>query len=115
MGVHLNIFRELLGLNTIVCYAGLVIAISPAVIAPYTNFMLSAIVVICSVIATFSVAKHFGRKCMLIFSSSLFTLCNLMIALGMLISLPYFTLGWMIVLMAVYGLVYSPVSWTYPT
>jgi len=114
MGVHLNIFRELLGLNTLVSYAGLIIAISHAVIAPYTNFLISGIVVVSTIMATLFVADRVGRKCLLILSSVLFTICNFMIALGLLINLPYFTLGWMIILMGTYGIAYSPVSWTYP-
>lgn len=84
------------------------------IISPYANFIISSTVVVGSVLSSLLIADRIGRKSLLIWSSVLFTICNLMIALGQLIDLAYFSFGWMIIFAGTYGLLYSPVCWTYP-
>ena len=43
MGVHLGMFRQFLGLNTLASYAGLIISRSNPTIGPYTNFMMNGV------------------------------------------------------------------------
>lgn len=114
MGVHLNIFRQFLGLNTLVSYAGTIVSQTNPTIGPYTNFFVNGIELICTLIATFWVADRFGRRFLLMYSSVLFTLSNFMITLGLILGITYFTLAWMIILMGTFGIAYSVISWAYP-
>jgi MFS family permease len=114
MGVHLNIFRQFLGLNTLVSYAGIIVSKDSPAIGPYTNFFVNGIELIATLIATFWVADRFGRRFLLMYSVTLFTICNFLIVLGLLINQGIFTLVFMIILMGTFGIAYSVVSWAYP-
>lgn len=114
MGVHLNIFRQLLSLNTLVSYAGIIVGRSNPTIGPYTNFVMNGIELITTIMATVWVGNKFGRRCLLIYSAVLFTVSNFLIAIGLIINETYMTIVFMVILMGTFGIAYSVVSWAYP-
>ena len=114
MGIHLNIFRQLLALNTLVSYAGIIISQFSPTIGPYTNFVVNGIELITTIIATVWVGNKFGRRCLLLFSAICFTISNFVIAVGLLINQYILTIVFMVILMAGFGIAYSVVSWAYP-
>jgi MFS family permease len=114
MGVHLNIYRHMQGMSTLVIYAGLILSQENTTIAPYTNFYLNVIYFFMTLIAVFLTLRLFGRRFLLIYSSFAFTVCNIMIMVGMLTDIAVLTLVWIVLLMATYGIAYSVISETYP-
>ena len=52
MGIHLNIFKQFLGLNTLASYAGFIISASNPTLGPYTNFMMNGVELIATIIAS---------------------------------------------------------------
>ena len=113
MGIHLNIFKQFLGLNTLASYAGFIISASNPTLGPYTNFMMNGVELIATIIASIWITDRFGRRFLIIYSVILFTIFNYLIVMGLLIQSTTVTIIMMIIIMGTFGISYSVVSWVY--
>jgi len=84
MAVHLSVFRQFMGFNTLVCYAGLIIYQIDSALSPHVNLFTNALTLLLTLIAILFVSSNFNRRFILLYSSIAFAVCNFMIMIGML-------------------------------
>lgn len=115
MSVHLNIYRQMMGVNTIVAFAGQMVGSVDPKIGPYVNLMLNGIQSIFTAISTFWLGVKFGRRPLYLSSGVICAISCYMIAVGYLINIEAIILAFMLLYMIIFGLLFAPVSWSYPT
>ena len=115
MAIHLNMYRQLIGVNTIVAFAGTMIGTMDPVMGPYVNLILNAIQLAATVISTFWLGTLFGRRPLYLVSGLLIAGCNFGVFAGFLANVEIVIVVFFILYMVFFGLVFAPVSWSYPS
>lgn len=113
MAIYLNIYRQFLGVNTLVAFAGQFVP-STSHISPYVDLILNSVQAVFTIVSTFWLGNMFGRRPLYLVSGVQLAICNILIMLGFLIKVPILAYVFMILYMALFGLFYAPVSWSYP-
>ena len=85
MAVHCNIFRQFIGANTIIAFAGQMISAIDPQIGVYANLILNVITLFFTVISTFWLANLFGRRPLYLTTAVILAICSFMVMLGYLI------------------------------
>lgn len=114
MAVHLNMFRQFIGANTIIAFAGIMITAIDHPIGPYANLILNVIQLVFTIISTFWLANLFGRRPLYLISAVLLSISSFMVMLGYLIDNNKLLIAFMILYMIFFGTFFSPVSFSYP-
>lgn len=84
MAIHLNIYHQFIGINTILVISGYLIIFIAHDLAFYINLIVSVILFVCMIISSFWLRNLIGRRPLYLISGVLLTLCSLLIALGYL-------------------------------
>lgn len=114
MGIYLNTFRELVGITTLLVYAGFFIEKGNYHLGSYTNFILSIIALVGTVFSHLFFTERCARKQLIIISTLIFVVSNIMIMIGMITNNTSLTFAFMIVFIMAFGFTYSIVSSIYP-
>jgi MFS family permease len=114
MAIHLHNYRQLLGINTVVAFGGIMIQTVDTTLAIYANLLLNGAQGIVTIPATFWVGKRFGRRPLFLWSGIAMGLSAYLVAIGYLVSSHSLIIGFMFIYMISFGLLFSPVSWAYP-
>lgn len=114
MGIYLNIFRQFVGINTVIVYSGLIVGQDNYNLGSYTNFILTIIGFAATVLSHIFLAERCGRKMLMLISTVVFSLCNFLMMVGILTGVTYLTFAFMIVFILAFGTTYSIVSSIYP-
>ena len=115
MAIHLSILREWIGGNTIMIFAGQMISSVDKEIAPYANTILNTIQLITTAVSTFWLGSLFGRKPLYMSSGVILATSCYLIALGFIIEVNDLIISFMVLYVAIYGLLFAPVCWAYPS
>ena len=115
MVIHLNIYRQMIGANTILAFAGQMVQSVDQSIAPYVNTILNSFQLIATAISTFWLGTKFGRRPLFLVSGILFGLSCYLVFIGYLINVEALILAFMLLYVIIFGLLYAPVSWAYPS
>ena len=114
MGIYLNIFREFVGINTILIYSGYFIGKNNFKLGEYTNLILSLVAFVATVLSHIFFAERCGRKMLMLVSTIIFSICNFVIMAGMITRQPTLTFVFIMLFVLVFGITYSIVSSIYP-
>ena len=113
MGLFLNIYRQFIGITTILIYAGFYLQKQESDIAPYANFTLTLIAFIATIASHFLIDRC-PRRITMIVASVVYLGTNVVVMVGMLISQAVVVFVPMLVAILFYGGTYSTVSSIYP-
>ena len=83
--MYLNIYRQFLGVNTLVAFAGQYVP-DTSVVSPYVDLILNSVQAVFTVVSTFWLSKMFGSRTLYLVSGVQLAICNLVIMLGFLIN-----------------------------
>ena len=62
MSVHLNIYRNFIGINAVVAYAGLIIRSIDVVLAIYAGLIVNGVQLIFVIFSTFYLGSRLGKR-----------------------------------------------------
>lgn len=115
MSIHLNIYRQMIGVNTIVAFAGQMISAIDPNIGIYINTIINSIQLVATAISTFWLGNKFGRRPLYLSSGIIFALSSFLVTIGYLVKVNALIVIFMVVYMIFFGLLFAPVSWSYPS
>lgn len=114
MALHLHNYRQLLGVNTVVAFGGVMVQSVNAGLALYANLLLNGAQGIVTIPATFWIGRRVGRRPLYLWSGVAMALCAYLVAIGYLVNSNDLIIAFMFLYMISFGLIFSPVSWSYP-
>ncbi len=114
MAIHVNIYTQLMGINTITLLSGTMMNTIQPSLALYSNLILNSIRLPPTIVATFWVGKKFGRRPLYMWSGIILGLSNYMIAIGYIASVNWLIIMFLYVYMFVFSLLYTPINFAYP-
>lgn len=114
MAMYLHIYRQFIGINTVVAFGGQMMESVNQSFALYANLVLNGVQLVATVIATFFLGKKFGRRPLYLSSGVMMAICCYLMAIGYLVDIKIMIIVFMFIYNIVFGLVFSPVSWAYP-
>lgn len=114
MAIHVNIYTQLMGINTITLLSSTLMDTIYPSLSLYTNLILNSIRIPPTIVATFWVGKKFGRRPLYLWSGLLLGLSNYLIAIGYIASKNLLIIIFLFVYMFVFSLLYTPINYAYP-
>jgi MFS family permease len=114
MAIHVNIYTQLMGINTITLLSGtLMDSIYPS-LSLYFNLILNSIRLPPTIVATFYVGKKVGRRTLYLWSGVILGLSNYLIAIGFIFNTNFLIITFLFVYMFIFSLLYTPINYAYP-
>lgn len=114
MAIHVNIYTQLMGINTITLLSSTLMNTVQPSLALYSNLILNAIRLPPTIAATFYVGKKVGRRPLYLWSGLILGLSNYMIAIGYIASVNALIITFLYVYMIFFSLLYTPINFAYP-
>ncbi len=114
MAIHVNIYTQLMGINTITLLSGTLMDTVQPSLSLYFNLILNSIRLPPTIVATFWVGKKFGRRPLYLWSGLILGLSNYLIAIGYLTNANWLIIMFLYVYMLVFSLLYTPINYAYP-
>lgn len=115
MSIHLNIFRQFVGVNTIATFGGIMVSQIDATLGIYAGLILNAVQGFFTVLSTFWFINLFGKKPLYLISALLIGLCCFLVMAGYLANVNLLKIVPMVIYMVLFGLLFGPISWSYPS
>lgn len=114
MAIHVNIYTQMMGINTITLMSSTMMDTVQPGLSLYSNLILNSIRLPPTIVATFYVGKKFGRRPLYIWSGIILGLSNYFIALGYVINVNILIIMFLYVYMFFFSLLYTPINYAYP-
>lgn len=113
MALHLNMFTQFIGINTITLLSGTLMDTVYPSISLYTNLIINSIRLPPTIVATFWVGKKYGRRTLFLMSGLVLALSNYLIVVGYLTKINVLVITFLYVFMFMFSLLYTPVNYVY--
>ncbi len=113
MALHLNMFTQFIGINTITLLSGTLMSSIYPSISLYTNLIINSIRLPPTSVATFWVVKKYGRRTLLLLSGVMLGISNYLIVVGYLANTNALVIVFLYVFMFMFSLLYTPVNYVY--
>lgn len=114
MAIHVNIYTQLMGINTITLLSGTLMDTVQPSLSLYSNLILNSIRIPPTIVATFYVGKKVGRRPLYMWSGIILGLSNYLIAIGYITETNALVIIFLYVYMFVFSLLYTPINYAYP-
>jgi MFS family permease len=114
MAIHVNIYTQLMGINTITLLSGTLMSTVYPSLSLYFNLILNSIRLPPTIIATFYIGKKVGRRTLYMWSGIILGLSNYMIAVGYIFQTNWLIIVSLFVYMIIFSLLYTPINYAYP-
>lgn len=114
MAIHVNIYTQLMGINTITLLSSTLMDTVQPSLSLYSNLILNSIRLPPTIAATFYVGKKVGRRPLYMWSGIILGLSNYMIAVGYITSTNALIIIFLYVYMFFFSLLYTPINYAYP-
>lgn len=115
MAIHLNIYTQFIGVNTISVLAGVMMQSVDPGMSLYSNLLLNGIRIPPTILATFYIGTKLGRRTLYLISGVLIGLSLYMTAIGYLVNNTTLIVTFIYAYMVSFSLFYTPVNYSYPT
>ena len=115
MSCHLNIYRNFCGINAVVAYAGLIIKSIDTLLAIYAGLIVNGVQLIFVIFSTFYLGSKLGRRFFWLSSGVILGVSCAIVGVGELFGQKIVILTFIMIYMIVFGLLVTPVLWSYPS
>jgi hypothetical protein len=114
MAIHVNIYTQMMGINTITLMSGTMMDTIQPSLSLYSNLILNAIRLPPTIVATFYVGKKVGRRTLYLWSGAILGISNYLIAIGYIASSSFLIIAFLYIYMFFFSLLYTPINYAYP-
>jgi len=115
MAIQLNIYTQIIGVNTISVLVGVMLKTADPGLALYTELMLNCVRITPSILATFYLGLKLGHRPLFLLNGVLIGIPLYCITIGYVISQPIIIIAFLYIYMISFSLFYTPINNFYQT
>lgn len=114
MAVHINVYMQIMGINTITLMSGTMMTTVQPGLALYSNLILNSTRLPPALFSTFYVGKKWGRRPLYLVSGVILAICNYLVAVGYIANSTGLIIFALYAYMFIFSLMVTPLNYAYP-